>query len=311
MSSAWRKRVVPSFEPKMCFVDESPALYASAPMQSCIETDRAKAGKRWVYDVLSGKKEEERELLRTDEFVLLPDGRGVGGLPVDAGRALTRSNDWNQSKLTGWNQSVTRSTDWNQAAAKSTDWNQSATTTGWSRPYSPLTASFAYSGGRGAREQEFALHLLAIVTDDSLRCLRDLTGAHVDLLERLERQCMQVVSERFHVDARHVLVFVNYPPSVYQLHFHVCAPFRRVASYDAFRMHSLTSILSNLRMNGDYYRQVTLRVPVLTGSEFYPPLIAGLSSTPPSRVDRLESIGDRTQPITAHDASTCDGQVAA
>ena len=299
--------MVPSFEPRMCFVEESPTLYASAPMQTCIETDRAKAGKRWVYDVLSGKKEEERELLRTDEFVLLPDGRGAGGSSVDSGRLLsrspewsqsmTRSNDWYPGKSTDWNQS-TKSTDWNQV--RSTDrtpptaaWDRSIVSAARSpidsgrltRPYPPFAASLACAG-RGAREPEFALHLLAIVTDDTLRCLRDLTGAHVGLLERLERLCMQVVSERFHVDAKHVLIFVNYPPSVYQLHFHVCAPFRRVASYDAFRMHSLTSILSNLRMNGEYYQRATLRVPVLTGSEFYAPFAgSSIGSDRSSEVD--------------------------
>lgn len=119
------------------------------------------------------------------------------------------------------------------------------------------------------RDPVFDLHLLAIAIDPSLRCLRDLNGDHVALLEQLQEKCMEIVRTVFGVDNRHVLIFANYPPSVYQLHFHICAPFKRVSSYDAFRVHPLTTIISNLRLNGRYYNEVTFRVPVLTGSDLH------------------------------------------
>ena len=49
----------------------------------------------------------------------------------------------------------------------------------------------------------------------------------------------------------------------------MCVPFQRVLSYNAFCMHSLTSILSNLQMDTAYYQKVTFRMPVLLTSDFY------------------------------------------
>ena len=94
----------------------------------------------------------------------------------------------------------------------------------------------------------------------------------------------------FGIRPQNVMIFLNYPPSVYQLHFHVCAPFQRVLSYDAFRMHSLTSILSNLQMDTAYYQKVTFRMPVLLTSDFYG-LLSG--SCPENSVDATHATGPK------------------
>ena len=234
-----------SVESRVCLCDEAPSQFFSPLGQAYVEADKLKPGKRWVYDVIMHGKERSYELLRTLDYVVLPDN-GTGCVADVESKDRARQADGCVSY--------------------------------------PVTRRSA-GGGRGVdprclRDYRHDLHLLAITIDPSLRCLRDLTGAHVAMLEALQASCVKVAQEMFGVDERHVLVFANYPPSVYQLHFHVCAPFRRVSSYDAFRVHSLTTIISNLRMNGSYYQLVCLRVPVLSGSELCTAVGMGSSTTP-------------------------------
>ena len=111
---------------------------------------------------------------------------------------------------------------------------------------------------------------LAIVADPSLRSVRDLRGEHVGMLERLYEQCVAAIQREYKgVGEEDIMVFANYPPSVYKLHFHFCAPFFQPTAYDAFRMHSLSAIINNLRIHPLYYQLSTLQIPVHSGSELY------------------------------------------
>jgi hypothetical protein len=110
---------------------------------------------------------------------------------------------------------------------------------------------------------------LAIVTDPSIRCIRDLRGEHVQMLERLQGQCVRAIQREYDVSEGDIMVFANYPPSVYRLHFHLCAPFFKPSAYDAFRMHPLSAIINNLRINGDYYALSSIQIPVHRNSELY------------------------------------------
>jgi m7GpppX diphosphatase len=110
---------------------------------------------------------------------------------------------------------------------------------------------------------------LAIVTDPSLRSVRDLRGEHVPMLEQMYEQCIGVIHNEFGVSRQDVMAFANYPPSVYRLHIHFCAPFFLSSAYDAFRMHSLSGIINNLKINGDYYKLSTFYIPVHCGSDLH------------------------------------------
>ncbi len=110
---------------------------------------------------------------------------------------------------------------------------------------------------------------LAIVTDPSIRSIRDLRGEHLQMLEELQRQCIAAIRREYEVEAEDVMVFANYPPSVYRLHFHLCAPFFKPSAYDAFRMHPLSAIINNLRIHPEYYRLSSIQIPVHRNSELY------------------------------------------
>jgi m7GpppX diphosphatase len=125
-------------------------------------------------------------------------------------------------------------------------------------------------GGGGARR----FNWLAIVADPEVRSIRDLRGAHLPMLERMYRQCVQAIQREYRVGWEDVMVFANYPPSVYKLHFHFCAPFFQPTAYDAFRMHSLSAIINNLQVNPEYYALSTFQIPVHTNSDLYRAVVA-------------------------------------
>lgn len=117
--------------------------------------------------------------------------------------------------------------------------------------------------------QQRRFNWLAIVTDRSIRSIRDLRGEHVPMLERLQELCVAAIQREYRVDTGDVMVFANYPPSVYRLHFHLCAPFFKPSAYDAFRIHPLSAIINNLKIHPDYYRLSSFQIPVHRNSELY------------------------------------------
>ena len=113
------------------------------------------------------------------------------------------------------------------------------------------------------------INWLAFTVDPALRSIRDLRARHLPMLERMQRLSLKAMVKEFGVDEDQIMVFANYPPSVYQLHFHFTMPFIQTSAYDAFRMHSLATIINNLRLYPDYYRDSTMRIPVHAASDLY------------------------------------------
>jgi m7GpppX diphosphatase len=123
------------------------------------------------------------------------------------------------------------------------------------------------TGGENTTQKRF--NWLAIVADPSIRSIRDLRGGHLKMLEQLQRECVAAIQREYEVEAGDIMIFANYPPSVYRLHFHLCAPFFKPSAYDAFRMHPLSAIINNLRIHPDYYGLSSIQIPVHRNSELY------------------------------------------
>lgn len=250
-------------ESKIQFVSETPDVHRSEEVQGFIEREVCKPSKAWVQDVVSSKRECESVKLRTDDFVLLPDTNAsrrqcksyatygqAGGVTKGSacwslvgsckGQALT------QEDLRGL-QGLPRWAGGSRLGGKAT-----------------VPSMFAPSPSAGK-----SFNWLAIVTDPSLRSVRDLRGEHVPMLEQMYEQCIGVIHNEFGVSRQDVMAFANYPPSVYRLHIHFCAPFFLSSAYDAFRMHSLSGIINNLKINADYYKLSTFYIPVHCGSDLH------------------------------------------
>jgi m7GpppX diphosphatase len=120
---------------------------------------------------------------------------------------------------------------------------------------------------------------LAITTDPTLRSIRDLRARHVPMLERMQRLCVAAMQRELGVEEDQIMIFANYPPSVYQLHFHFTVPFMQPSPYDAFRVHPLSTILNNLQLCPEYYRESTFRIPVHAASDLYAALCPDLASS--------------------------------
>lgn len=235
-------------EGRVRFVVETPEQHNNAGSQAYIEQELNKPSKAWVVDVLESKRECESVKLRTADFVLLPDTNASRrqSRPYPQCRHASRSppdeSEWPLRPLQGLPR-------W--ASAKM----------GARTPASP------------PRDKNF--NWLAIVADPSLRSVRDLRGKHAAMIERLYEECLAVIKKEFGVDKKDVMAFANYPPSVYKLHFHFCAPFFTSSAYDAFRMHPVSAIINNLKVCPDYYKLSTFYIPVHASSDLYRAVGAG------------------------------------
>lgn len=56
-------------------------------------------------------------------------------------------------------------------------------------------------------------YLTVIVQTRSIRCLRDLTPAHLPMLYNIRKQVFQTVQNRFDVGKEKLRVYVHYQPS--------------------------------------------------------------------------------------------------
>lgn len=242
-------------------IRESPSIYRSMNMQNYIEREIEKPGKKWIQDILHLKRETEFTKVNNDQFILLPDlnsNRQREYSPNMCHEKWEEFSDWTRDKLQRSSQeSVSRT----------------RALPDWAYPKQNIAFdSFPKSENIGfpppnSTVQVKKLNWIAIMHDSNLRSIRDLRAEHVDLLEDMYNACMSKILEEYQLKESDIMVFANYPPSVYRLHFHFCAPFVSSASYDAFRIHPLQNILNNLRMCPDYYRLSTLEIPVLLYSD--------------------------------------------
>jgi hypothetical protein len=108
-----------------------------------------------------------------------------------------------------------------------------------------------------------------VASDVRLRTLRDLRGHHVPMLRELYIQACKKIQDETGIEQNQIMVYVHYPPSVYQLHVHFKHPVGQHILHDTFRIHSLTSIINNLEIDSDYYSKSLLQVPVYPNTDLY------------------------------------------
>ena len=204
-------------------VEETPAMHAQSSVAEFIQQEVRNPAKQWVEGILSGMRERDEVILRTDEYVLLPD----------------------TERLNRYIRSCSRP-----------------------RP------------GRPAPTPMRTLNWLAILQDRAVRTLRDLRGEHLPLLRGLLRECMAVIERETGLPRESVMAYVHYPPSVYQLHVHFSSPYGQFCHKEAYRMHPLQTVISNLEMDPEYYARVTLCIPVLASSLHHTALVATRNGEP-------------------------------
>lgn len=104
---------------------------------------------------------------------------------------------------------------------------------------------------------------MVVVTDPTLRNIRDLRQHHIPLLERIKQLAVETIQKEYAtIQMDDIMIYANYPPSIHTLHFHFCFPFFSASAFDAFRIHSIDHIINNLRINPKYYAISTFIVPL-------------------------------------------------
>jgi m7GpppX diphosphatase len=119
------------------------------------------------------------------------------------------------------------------------------------------------------------LNWLVIFRDPSLRCLRDLTGDHLPILKHINSEMMKCVSTLTGVPTDQIMLYVHYHPTVYRLHIHVAYPYAQMNHCrDLYRIHSLQTIMSNLQVDGAYYKKADIQLSMNCNSSLYGILVS-------------------------------------
>jgi len=108
---------------------------------------------------------------------------------------------------------------------------------------------------------------LVIVRNKELYSLRDLNGDHIELLERIKMMIIKIVYERYNLSFDKLRIFVHYQPTFYHFHVHVNI-ITNSQGWDAGRCHMLDTIISNLKINPNYYQLCTLNFETPLNSLF-------------------------------------------
>lgn len=183
---------------KQILVEESFVTYNHPDVQIFIQNEMKKNNKKWIYDVISGQREREQIIFKTDSFILLPNN------------------------ITGTRTIMNKS----------------------------------------------VVNLLVIFTDTILKTIRDLRGCHVTLLEYMLKTCVKKIHELYSIEREDIIAYFHYPPSVYQLHAHIVTKqFCRVG--DLYRFHNIHSVISNLKLDPDYYTKIDLSYCLNKNSNLY------------------------------------------
>lgn len=105
-----------------------------------------------------------------------------------------------------------------------------------------------------------ALYLIAIVKRKDIASVRDLTGDHVEFLEKLNSSVKALASEKFPIASDALRVFIHYQPSYYHFHVHVVS-LSHPGLGDGINVGKamlLDDVIENLKFAPDYYQKRTL-----------------------------------------------------
>jgi len=114
------------------------------------------------------------------------------------------------------------------------------------------------------------LNWLVIFRDPALRCMRDLTGEHLPILQHINTEMLKHVSALSGAPVDQIMLYVHYHPTVYRLHIHVAYPYAQINHCrDVSRIHSLQTIMSNLQVDPLYYKKADIHLSINCNSSLY------------------------------------------
>jgi hypothetical protein len=227
----------PNITADYTLVAETPQLYCKPSVSEFIEQEVKRPSKQWITSIIAGEQESDQVILRTDEYVLLPDTERVN--------RYWRIRD-------------------NASAAQL---KTQKTHTGGKNSVGAQQGSVHILCKTGP--PKMTLNWLSILHDMRIRTLRDLRGKHVPMLRLMLEECMAAIELNTGIQKDQIMAYVHYPPSVYQLHVHFSYPYGQYCHRDAYRVHPLPTVINNLEIDSDYYVKATLHLAMYRQSQHY------------------------------------------
>ena len=249
-----------NFTNEYTMMPETPSLYSQKKVTEFIDQEVRRPSKQWITNIIAGDQESEQVILRTDQYVLLPDTERVNRYWRTQDSATT-PHTRTQTAVVPTGVAHTRAT------GKSTPGGR----------VSPRTLAGFYSRNNS---QKKTLNWLSILHDMRVRTMRDLRGQHVPMLKEMLTDCMSAIEKHTGIPRDKVMAYVHYPPSVYQLHVHFSYPYGQYCHRDAYRVHPLHTIINNLEIDSDYYAKATLHLAMYKQSPHYLALVDPATETP-------------------------------
>lgn len=106
--------------------------------------------------------------------------------------------------------------------------------------------------------QNETMYLLAIAMDRSLKSLRDLTAAHLPLLENIRTKSIFAIHEKFGLNKNEIRAYFHYQPSFYHLHIHFTYLGYDAPGIHCARAHLLDNVINNIKLMPGYYQKASL-----------------------------------------------------
>ncbi len=104
------------------------------------------------------------------------------------------------------------------------------------------------------------LHILTMPTDISLRCIRSLDSSHISLLEHMKKKTLEIIQHKYGVEEYQLKMYFHYEPSTYHLHIHFVHINNHESRCSVECSHELQSVINNLSICSNYYKQFPLLV---------------------------------------------------
>lgn len=108
---------------------------------------------------------------------------------------------------------------------------------------------------------------LVIVRNTELYSLRDIKGEHIKLLENIKMIIIRTLYQKNNLSFDKLRIFVHYQPTFYHFHIHVNI-ITNSQGWETGRCHMLDNIISNLKINPNYYQLCTLNFETSSNSLF-------------------------------------------
>ena len=228
-------------------------MYSQPSVAAFVEQEVRRPSKQWIASIIAGEQEKDQVVLRTDDFVLLPDTERV-------------NKYWRTQTSTAPTRHSARNTN------------------------GGITGSTNHHACLRHQQSKMTLNWLAIVHDLRIRTLRDLRGEHIPMLKGMLESCMHAIEHHTGIAQDQIMAYVHYPPSVYQLHVHFSYPYGQYCHRDAYRVHSLGSIINNLEIDPDYYSKATIDLAMYRHSLHYLALCENNTATDGGKEKRTSAM---------------------